>query len=109
MAFPIHRKRRLRVSESMRQMVRETQLAPSQFVLPLFVCPGEGVRKPIGSMPGNFQLSIDELIKECEGTLAAGVGSVILFGIPDTKDEQASGAYADDGIVQKAVRALKRA
>ena len=66
MSFPIHRKRRLRVSESMRRLVRETHLEPSQFVLPLFVCPGEGVRKPISSMPGNFQLSIDELVKECE-------------------------------------------
>ena len=107
MAFPIHRKRRLRVSESMRRLVRETQLAPEQFILPLFVCPGEGVRKPISSMPGNFQLSIDELVKECEGAHALGIGGVILFGIPDTKDELASENYDDNGIVQRAVRALK--
>ena len=109
MPFPIHRKRRLRVSEAMRALVRENHLEPSQFILPLFVCPGEGVRKPISSMPGNFQLSIDELVRECETVLAAGVGGVILFGIPDKKDEIASEAYADDGIVQRAIRAVKRA
>src|SRR5215475_6618783 len=91
--FPIHRKRRLRVSESMRRLVRENHLEPSQFILPLFVCPGEGVRKAIGSMPGNFQLSIDELVKECETARAAALGGVILFGIPDKKDEEASEAY----------------
>jgi porphobilinogen synthase len=109
MPFPVHRKRRLRVSESMRRLVRESRLDPAQFILPLFVCPGEGVRKPISSMPGNFQLSVDELVKECEGAHALGIGGVILFGIPDTKDETASGAYADDGIVQKALRAVRRA
>ena len=109
MPFPIHRKRRLRVSESMRALVRENHLEPSQFILPLFVCPGEGVRKPISSMPGNFQLSIDELVKESETVVRAGVGGVILFGIPDKKDEIASEAYADDGIVQRAIRELRRA
>jgi len=109
MSFPIHRKRRLRTSEAMRRLVRETHLAPSQFVLPLFACPGEGVRKEISSMPGNFQLSIDELVKECEGAHKLGIGGVILFGIPEHKDESASEAYADDGITQRAVRALKRA
>jgi porphobilinogen synthase len=109
MPFPIHRKRRLRVSESMRRLVRESRLDPSQFILPLFVVPGEGVRKPISSMPGNFQLSIDQLVKECEGAHALGIGGVILFGIPDVKDEIASGAYAEDGIVQQALRALRRA
>ncbi|HXP85624.1 MAG TPA: porphobilinogen synthase [Bryobacteraceae bacterium] len=108
MPFPIHRKRRLRVSESMRRLVRETHLAPSQFILPLFACPGEGVRKPISSMPGNFQLSIDELVKECQGAHALGIGGVILFGIPDTKDDAASENYSDTGIVQRAVRAVKR-
>src|SRR5271163_4858520 len=109
MSFPIHRKRRLRVSEAMRRLVRETHLEPSQFVLPLFACPGEGVRREIGSMPGNYQLSIDELVKECEQAHKLGIGGVILFGIPETKDEMASGAYADDGIAQRAVRAIKRA
>jgi porphobilinogen synthase len=93
----------------MRRLVRENHLEPSQFILPLFACPGEGVRKAISSMPGNFQLSIDELVKECESVVSAGIGGVILFGIPDTKDEIASGAYADDGIVQAAIRALRRA
>ncbi len=108
MSFPIHRKRRLRVSESMRRLVRETHLVPSQFILPLFICPGEGVRRPISSMPGNFQLSVDEAVKECEEAEKLGIGGVILFGIPDHKDEKASEAYADDGIVQRAVRAVKR-
>ena len=100
--------RRLRASEPLRSLVRETRLAPSQLVLPLFACPGEGVRREIGAMPGNFQLSIDELMKECAETASLGVGGVILFGIPETKDETASGAYDDDGIVQRAVRAVKR-
>jgi len=108
MSFPIQRMRRLRSSEAMRSLVRETKLAPSQFILPLFACPGEGVRREISSMPGNFQLSIDELVKECRAAFGLGIGGVILFGIPAVKDEQASGAYADDGIVQQAVRAVKR-
>jgi porphobilinogen synthase len=101
--------RRLRASEPIRRMVRETRLEPSQFILPLFACPGDGVRKEIGSMPGNFQLSIDELVKECEAVRALGVGGVILFGIPEHKDENASEAYAENGITQRAVRAVKRA
>src|SRR6185295_12313853 len=109
MPFPIHRKRRLRVSEPMRRLVRETQLEPADFVLPLFVCPGEGIRKPISSMPGNFQLSVDELVKECEGAHALGIGGIILFGIPDKKDEIASDNYDDNGIVQRTIRAVKKA
>ena len=109
MPFPIHRKRRLRVSESMRRLVRETHLEPSQFILPLFVCPGQGVRKPIQSMPGNFQLSIDELVKECEAAHKLGLGGVLLFGIPENKDEFASENYDENGIVQRALRALKPA
>jgi porphobilinogen synthase len=108
MAFPIHRMRRLRASEALRSLVRETRLAPTQFILPLFACPGEGVRREISSMPGNYQLSIDELVKECAETAKLGIGGVILFGIPAVKDELASGAYAGDGIVQQAVRAVKR-
>jgi porphobilinogen synthase len=108
MPFPVHRPRRLRATESIRSLVRETRLAPSQFILPLFVVPGEGVRKEIGSMPGNFQLSIDELVRECAEVQSLGVGGVILFGLPEAKDESASGAYAEDGIVQRAIRALKR-
>jgi porphobilinogen synthase len=109
MAFPVHRKRRLRASEAMRALVRETRLAPSQFILPLFVVPGQGVRKEIGSMPGNYQLSIDELLKECGEPASLGIGGIILFGIPANKDEIASGAYDEHGIVQEAIRAIKRA
>jgi porphobilinogen synthase len=108
MAYPIHRMRRLRATEPLRSLVRETHLAPSQFILPLFVCPGEGVRREISAMPGNFQLSIDELVKDCAEAASLGIGGVILFGLPESKDELASGAYAEDGIVQRAVRAIKR-
>jgi porphobilinogen synthase len=107
-AFPIQRLRRLRTSESIRRLVRETRLQPSQFIFPYFVCPGEGVRKEIGSMPGNAQLSIDNLVKEAEECRALGLGGVILFGIPEEKDELASGAYAENGITQRAIRALKQ-
>jgi len=100
--------RRTRATESLRNLVRETQLDPGDFIFPLFACPGKGVRRPISSMPGNYQLSIDELVKECAEAHSLGVGGVILFGIPETKDELATGAYADDGIVQQAVRAVKR-
>ena len=108
MAFPIDRPRRLRRNEAMRSFVRETRLTPDGFVYPLFVCPGEGVRKAIGSMPGVFNLSIDEAVKECADVKALGIPSVILFGLPETKDEIATGAWADDGIVQQAARAIKR-
>jgi porphobilinogen synthase len=92
----------------MRSLVRETHLEPSQLILPLFTCPGEGVRREISSMPGNFQLSIDELTKECEIIQGLGLGGVILFGIPEIKDENASGAYDENGIVQRAVRVVKK-
>src|SRR6266550_4506275 len=107
MPFPIHRPRRLRSTESIRSLVRETRLAPSQFILPLFACPGEGVRREIRSMPGNYQLSVDELVRECSDIESLGIGGVLLFGLPEIKDELASGAYDDDGIVQRAIRALK--
>jgi porphobilinogen synthase len=100
--------RRLRATASLRDLVRETRLTPSQFILPLFACPGEGVRREIGAMPGNYQMSVDEMVKECAEVRSLGIGGVILFGIPETKDETASGAYAEDGIVQRAVRAIKR-
>lgn len=108
MPFPIHRPRRLRATEPLRNLVRETRLDPAQFILPLFACPGEGIRREISSMPGNFQLSIDELVKECAEVVSLGIGGIMLFGLPESKDELASGAYADDGIVQRAVRALRR-
>jgi porphobilinogen synthase len=100
--------RRLRASEALRSLVRETVLDPGDFILPLFICPGQGVRREIKSMPGHAQLSVDRLVKECSEAHALGIGGVILFGIPEIKDELASGAYAEDGIVQQAVRALKR-
>lgn len=108
MSFPIIRMRRMRASEGLRRIVRETRLAPEQFILPLFVCHGEGVRREISSMPGNYQLSVDELIQECLVSKSLGIGGVMLFGIPASKDERASEAYDDQGIVQRAVRALKR-
>ncbi len=108
MPFPIHRPRRLRSSENLRALVRETRLEPGQMILPLFVCPGEGVRREIGSMPNQYQLSVDMFVRECEEARALGVGGVLLFGLPETKDEAASGAYAADGIVQRALRAAKR-
>jgi porphobilinogen synthase len=92
----------------MRRLVRETQLAPSQFVLPLFVCPGEGVRREISAMPGNYQMSVDEIVTECDEIRRLGIGGVILFGIPETKDEEASGNYDPNGIVQCAIRAIKQ-
>ena len=89
-------------------MVSETRLTPDAFVYPLFVCPGEGVRKPVRSMPGVFNLSVDEAVKEAQEVHSLGVPSVILFGLPDKKDEVATGAWSDDGIVQQAARAMKR-
>ena len=108
MPFPIQRLRRLRTTPAIRDLVRETHLHPAQFILPLFVCPGEGIRREIGSMPDNYQLSVDELVKECTEVQALGIGGVILFGLPETKDEMASGAYDDNGIVQRAIRALRK-
>jgi porphobilinogen synthase len=109
MRFPIYRPRRLRQNPQLRALIRETELSAGHLVMPLFVRDGARLRKPIGSMPGQFQLSVDELVKEGERTAKLGVPAVILFGIPDKKDEKASGAYATNGIVSKAVRALKKA
>src|SRR5882672_6362947 len=108
MPFPIHRMRRLRATEPIRRLVRETRLSPAQFILPLFICPGKGVRREISAMPGHAQMSVDEAMRECAEAQSLGLGGVILFGLPETKDEAASGAYADDGIVQRALRAVKR-
>jgi porphobilinogen synthase len=107
MAFPVTRMRRLRQSDAIRSLVRETRLTPSSLVYPLFVCPGEGIRKEVPSMPGVHNLSIDQAIKEVGRCLSLGVNSVILFGLPESKDENASGAWSEDGIVQRASRALK--
>src|SRR3979490_3224275 len=107
MNFPVTRMRRLRRTEAMGSLVRETRLHPGALIYPLFVCPGEGVRKEIGSMPGVFNLSVDEAVKEAEACAALGIGGLLLFGIPDEKDEQGSGAWAADGITQRALRAIK--
>jgi porphobilinogen synthase len=108
MAFPVTRLRRLRQSESLRSLVRETHLEPSNFIYPLFVCPGQRVRREISSMPGVFNLSIDEAVKEAREAKSLGLGGIILFGLPEKKDEVATGAWADDGIVQRATRAIKQ-
>src|SRR5882724_7363812 len=107
MAFPVTRLRRLRRSESLRSLVRETRLTPENFVYPMFVCPGSGVRKEIRSMPGVFNLSVDEAVREVREVRSLGVPAVILFGLPEKKDEVATGAWSDDGIVQRATRAIK--
>lgn len=102
------RPRRLRRTESIRALVRETRLTPDDLVYPLFVCEGEGVRREIGSMPGCFNLSIDEVVRETEAARADGIRSVILFGVPDEKDAVGSQAYAEDGVTQQGIRAIKR-
>ena len=107
MAFPVTRLRRLRRTEAFRALVRETRLTPECFVYPMFVCPGEGVRKEVRSMPGVCNLSVDEAVKEARQAHSLGVPSIILFGLPEAKDEVATGAWADDGIVQQAARAIK--
>ena len=107
MAFPIHRPRRLRRTEALRRMVRETELRPSDFIYPLFVVEGRGVRRPVPSMPGIDNLSVDLAVEEAKRARAVGIPSVILFGIPGHKDPRGTGAWADDGIVQKALRALR--
>src|SRR5260221_12220750 len=108
MRFPIYRPRRLRQNPRLATLVRQPELSASGLVMPLFVREGSRLRKPISSMPGQFQLSVDELVKESERTAKLGIPAVILFGIPDKKDDKASGAYAANGIVSKAVRALKK-
>src|ERR687896_1910950 len=104
----LQRPRRLRRNNALRSLVRETRLTRDDFVLPLFVCPGSGVRREISSMPGVYNLSIDETTNEVSAAYDAGVRSIILFGLPESKDELASGAYAEDGIVQRAIRAVRR-
>jgi porphobilinogen synthase len=99
--------RRLRRTESLRALVRETAVTPGDLIYPLFLCPGEGVRRPVGSMPGVFNLSIDEAVREAEEAARLGLGGLLLFGLPESKDEQGSGAYDDEGIVQQGLRALK--
>jgi len=107
MPFPVYRPRRLRESPLMRSMVRETSLRIDDFVYPLFAVHGRGVREPISSMPGQYRLSIDELLKECKDAASMGIPAVLLFGLPRDKDPRGTEAYAEDGIIQQAVRAVK--
>ncbi len=109
MNTPYYRPRRLRINETVRSMVRETRLSPINFVYPLFVCPGEGVKKEISSMPGNYNMSIDCVVEECRSLKSLGIPAALLFGLPPFKDESGSGAYDDNGIVQQAIRAIKAA
>src|SRR6202521_3091067 len=107
MAFPTTRLRRLRRTPQLRSLVRQTRLTPEAFVFPLFVCPGESVRKEVKSMPGVFNLSVDEAVKEAREAHSLGVPALILFGLPEKKDEVATGAWDEKGIVQRAARAIK--
>jgi porphobilinogen synthase len=107
MYFPQYRPRRLRANETIRRMVRETTLSPDNFIYPLFVTHGKGVKKEITSMPGNYQQSIDHLVKDCEEVFGLGIPAVILFGIPEKKDELGTEAYSDEGVVQHAIKAIK--
>jgi porphobilinogen synthase len=104
---PVYRPRRLRTNENVRRMVRETRLSPDDFIYPLFVTHGKGVKKEIEAMPGNFQQSIDNIVKDCEEVQRLGIPAVLLFGIPAHKDEIGSEAYSDEGIVQHAIKAIK--
>ena len=108
MAYPVQRLRRLRMKDALRRLVRETRLAPESLIMPLFVRPGRGVRRPIPSMPGQFQLSPDEAVERCRRIAELRLGGVILFGIPEKKDARASQAYAGDGIIPESIRAIKK-
>ena len=106
--FPTVRMRRMRKNENLRRMVRENRLSVDDLIMPLFVCPGEGIRKEIGSMPGNYHMSIDTLVEECKEIRNLGIPGIILFGIPESKDAVGSDTWSEEGIIQKAVRALKK-
>ena len=109
MSFPATRLRRLRKSELLRSFVQETRLSPKNFIYPLFVCPGSGVQREIASMPGNYHFSLDKIGEECRDVAAHGIPAVLLFGIPDSKDERGSGAYGNNSIVAQAVRTIRDA
>ena len=109
MSFPIHRPRRLRRTEAIRNLVRETRLTTAGFIYPMFVCPGAGVRKEVGSMPGVCQQSVDKCLEECKEVESLGIPAVILFGLPDSKDPRGASGMAKTGVVQRAVEAIKEA
>ncbi len=107
MTFPAHRMRRMRRTEPLRALVRETALEPGDLIYPLFIRPGKAVRDPVSSMPGVFNLSVDEAVREAEEAAQLGLGGLLLFGLPEKKDDQGTGAWEENGIVQQALRALK--
>lgn len=107
-AYPASRLRRLRTSETLRSMVRETEVTTKDFIYPLFVVPGTNVKREVSSMPGVYQMSVDEIVRECADVVSLGIPAVIFFGIPDHKDDVGSGAYDDNGIVQRALRSVKK-
>ncbi len=108
MGYPIQRMRRLRRTEQLRSLIRETRLSKEQLVMPLFVCSGINIKRPISSMPNNFQLSVDQLVETCKSLECVGINNVILFGLPDSKDSVGSSGYSDNGIIPKAIEAIKR-
>src|SRR4029453_140551 len=109
MSFPETRPRRLRRTPALRRMVRETALSPDNFIYPLFVCPGKGVRREVASLPGQFHLSVDEVVREAEEVAKLGIPSVILFGLPEKKDDVGSEAWHPEGVVQRALKAIRKA
>ena len=109
MSFPIHRPRRLRKTELIRGLVRETRLSAANLIYPMFVCPGSKVRKEVGSMPGVFQQSVDQIVEECREVVALGISAVILFGLPETKDPKGASSLSATGVVQRAVEGIKKA
>lgn len=109
MSFPTERPRRLRRSEALRGLVRETRLTTAGFIYPMFVCPGTNVRKEVGSMPGVHQQSVDQIVEECKEVEALGIPGVILFGLPESKDPRGSSSTSAEGVVQRAIEAIRRA
>src|SRR2546421_11513711 len=107
MAFPIHRMRRLRRNQRLRNLVRETRLSPESMIYPIFICPGQNIRKEVESMPGQYNLSVDNAVKIAREAEEAGIAGILLFGIPSAKDDVGSDAYDENGIVQEALRAIR--
>jgi porphobilinogen synthase len=108
-SFPLHRPRRLRRTEKLRELVREHRLSVSGFIYPMFICPGSKVRNEIGAMPGVYQQSADQIVEECRGVEALGISGVILFGLPESKDARGESSLARDGVVQRAIEGIKKA
>src|SRR5579863_4337751 len=109
MTFPVERPRRLRKTELLRRLVRETRLSPDSLIYPLFVCPGSSVRQEVASMPGVFQQSADRIVEDCHEVESLGIPGVILFGLPETKDPRGASSLAKDGVVQRAISAIRNA